>query len=61
MGGLKNASQDIIELLESGLSLDQILDCTDYDKEFVVNVINFMGSDTDYPEVDSNDFQDVPF
>jgi hypothetical protein len=61
MGGLKNAAQDIIELLEAGLDLDMILDCTDYDKEFVVNVINFMGSGSDYPEVDSNDFQDVPF
>lgn len=60
MAKIKNLVIDVCELIDAGLSFDQVMECTDYPAELVRQVFERYGY-TDMPLPESYDFDDVPF
>ena len=59
MAKLKNMMIDVLELYESGLDFDMIMDCTDYPAELVRQILQQVGEYND--PIEEVQFDDIPF
>lgn len=60
MSKIKDIIIDVTELMQAGLSFDQIVDCTDYPDELIRQVFQRYGfSNLEVPEY--FEFEDVPY
>lgn len=60
MSMMKHVVEDVMELMEAGLNLDQIVECTDYPVELVRKIFEQYGF-TDMEMPVTAEFEDVPF
>lgn len=59
MAKIKNMIIDVLELYESGLDFDMIMDCTDYPADMVRQILQQVGEYND--PIEEVQFDDVPF
>jgi hypothetical protein len=59
MAKIKNMIIDVLELYESGLDFDKIVDCTDYPADMVRQILQQVGEYND--PIEEVQFDDVPF
>jgi hypothetical protein len=59
MAKIKNMIIDVLELYESGLDFDKIMDCTDYPADMVRQILQQVGEYND--PIEEVQFDDVPF
>jgi hypothetical protein len=59
MAKIKDMIIDVLELYESGLDFDKIVDCTDYPADMVRQILQQVGEYND--PIEEVQFDDVPF